>query len=127
MSILFIDKEIALQIHLDIITTSGGSHGLRDEGLLESALAKPENLYAYQEVTLFEMAAAYAEGIALNHAFIDGNKRTAFAVAGIFLSINGIGVKLDQEEIAEIMVHLATRKITRTDFANYLEKNATGE
>ncbi len=82
-------KAQVLYIHEAAIKRHGGSFGLRDEGLLESALARAENYYAYGEVDLFLLAAAYAEGIARNHPFIDGNKRTAYIAAGLFLYVHG--------------------------------------
>lgn len=78
-----ISKEQVLYIHTTAIKKNGGSFGVRDVGLLESALARPENFYAYGEQDLFLLAAAYAEGIARNHPFIDGNKRTAYTAAGL--------------------------------------------
>lgn len=85
----WLSKVQVLYIHEAVIKRHGGSFGLRDEGLLESALARAENYYAYGEVDLFLLAAAYAEGIARNHPFIDGNKRTAYTAAGLFLHVNG--------------------------------------
>jgi death on curing protein len=73
----WLTKETVLDIHTEVISVSGGSHGLRDDGLLESALSRPQNVFAYEDVTIFDLAASYAEAIAHNHPFIDGNKRTA--------------------------------------------------
>ncbi len=84
----WLSKAQVLYIHEAAIKRHGGSFGLRDEGLLESALARAENYYAYGEVDLF-LLAAYAEGIARNHPFIDGNKRTAYTAAGLFLYVHG--------------------------------------
>lgn len=85
----WLSKAQVLYIHETAIKRHGGSFGLRDEGLLESALARAENYYAYGEADLFLLAAAYAEGIARNHPFIDGNKRTAYTAAGLFLYVHG--------------------------------------
>ena len=85
----WLSKAQVLYIHDVAIKRHGGSFGLRDEGLLESALARAENYYAYGEVDLFLLAAVYAEGIARNHPFVDGNKRTAYTAAGLFLYVNG--------------------------------------
>jgi death-on-curing protein len=81
-------REFIVAIHERLIADYGGSPGLRDEGLLESALARPMHLFTYGKPSLAELAAAYAVGIAKNHAFIDGNKRTAFVAAAVFLERN---------------------------------------
>ena len=82
-------KETVLALHERLLADFGGSAGLRDEGLLDSALARPENLFAYGTPTVFELAASYAFGLVKNHPFIDGNKRVGFAAALVFLEING--------------------------------------
>jgi death on curing protein len=120
---IWLDKETVLEIHRDVVAMSGGSDGLRDEGLLESALARPQNVLAYEEATIFDLAAAYAEAIAHNHPFIDGNKRTAMTVADIFLEINGYDVRADQQQIADLMVDLAEKKISRDDVAAFFAKS----
>ena len=120
----WLDKETVLEIHGDVIAATGGSDGLRDEGLLESALARPHNVFAYENVTIFDLAATYAEAIAHNHPFIDGNKRTAFTTADIFLDVNGYRLKADKEEQADIMVDLAEKKISRDDLSSFFSKNS---
>jgi death-on-curing protein len=80
---------VALAIHDAQIAEHGGRAGARDESLLESALARPKNLFAYEAASLSQLAAAYAYGICRNHAFIDGNKRTSLVVAELFLALNG--------------------------------------
>ena len=85
----WLSKAQVIYIHEAAIKKHGGSFGMRDEGLLESALARAENYYAYGQSDLFLLAATYAEGIARNHPFIDGNKRTAYAAAGLFLYAHG--------------------------------------
>lgn len=117
----WLTKETVLKIYTEVIDISGGSHGLRDEGLLESALARPLNVFAYEDVTIFDLAATYAEAITHNHPFLDGNKRTAFAVAGLFLEINGYEITVEQH--ADIMVALAEKKITRAHIAEYLQQH----
>lgn len=77
------------RLHIKLIEQTGGSDGLRDLGLLQSALARPRNLYAYGERDIFRLAASYAEGLSRNHPFVDGNKRIGFAAADIFLFKNG--------------------------------------
>jgi len=112
-------------LHRGMIEVGGGSHGLRDVALLESALARPQNQYAYGETDTFRLAASYAEAIARNHPFIDGNKRTAFGVAINFMLMNGY--TLDQAksfEHAEMMEHLGQGKITRDQVAAHLRKHS---
>lgn len=108
-------------IHEAVIEIGGGSHGLRDAALLESALARPQNQYAYGEMDRFQLAASYAEAISRNHAFVDGNKRTAFYVAVDFLEQNGFRLQAAKGvEHAEIMEELGQGKITRDQAAAHL-------
>ncbi len=86
---IWINATMAQFIHDDQIAAHGGAYGLLNAGLLESALARPQNLYAYEQADLFSLMAAYGYGIAKNHAFIDGNKRIAFLVMFTFLRVNG--------------------------------------
>lgn len=118
----WLSKEAVLEIHVAVVDASGGSHGLRDEGLLESALSRPQNVFAYEDTTVFDLAASYAEAIAHNHPFIDGNKRTAFAAAGLFLEVNGYEIKVEQH--TEIMVAIAEKKISRDQVAAYLQQHS---
>src|SRR5438309_11798057 len=85
-------REFVITVHERLIAEYGGSSGLRDEGLLESALARPVHLFTYGTPSLAQLAASYAVGIAKNHAFIDGNKRTAFVAAAVFLERNGLNL-----------------------------------
>jgi death on curing protein len=112
-------------LHAKVIESSGGSHGLRDANLLESALARPQNLHAYGEGDTFQLAAAYAEGIARNHAFVDGNKRTAFLSAAFFLRENGQELMHREDDgYVELMVSLAQGRTSREQMADYLRINA---
>ena len=112
-------------LHTMAIERDGGSHGLRDANLLESALARPQNLYAYGEQDRFQLAASYAEGIARNHAFVDGNKRTALAASMMFLHDNGHDLLPRQDDgYVDMMVNLGQGKVTREDAAAYLAANA---
>ena len=112
-------------LHQLTIDTSGGSHGLRDESLLESALARPQNLHAYGEDDRFQLAASYAEAIARNHAFVDGNKRTAFTASVAFLRDNGYDlIKRDDDGYVTVMENLGQGKITREEAAIYLKENS---
>lgn len=112
-------------IHQGMIEIGGGSHGLRDFTLLESALARPQNQFAYGEEDIFALAASYAESIAKNHAFVDGNKRTAFGAAVIFLEINGYSLnKAEGIEHAVMMENLAQGNIKREEAADYLRDHS---
>lgn len=110
-------------IHEAVIEMAGGAQGLRDAALLESALARPQNQYAYGETDTFQLAASYAEAISRNHAFVDGNKRTAFYVAVDFLEQNGFLLQEAKDvEHAEMMEQLGQGKITRDQAAAHLRE-----
>jgi death on curing protein len=116
---IWISKDDVLKLHQDVIDASGGASGVRDEGLLDSAVARPQNMLAYEGGTIFDCAASYAQSIAHNHPFVDGNKRTAFITADVFLDMNGYRLEADQEKQADIMVDLAEKKITREDLTKF--------
>lgn len=106
--ILWVSEEAVLAIHKDQIKEHGGASGLRDRSLLLSALARPHNIAAYGSPDLADLAAAYAMGIARNHPFVDGNKRTAIVVAaGAFLSPNGYQLVATNEDLARTMLAVA--------------------
>jgi len=102
----------------------GGGAGLRDVNLLESALAKPENLAAYGDPDAAALAAAYGYGISRNHAFIDGNKRTALVAAELFLQLNGWRLVVDDADCVLTMLAVATGDITEDAFAEWLRLHA---
>lgn len=103
----------------------GGAAGLRDEGMLEAALARPMNTYAYGETDLCVLAAAYAFGIARNHPFVDGNKRTAFLAAYVFLRLNGLQLDASEVDATRSMLALAAGETPQDEFALWLKSNAT--
>jgi death-on-curing protein len=112
-------------IHKAVIEMAGGAQGLRDAALLESALARPQNQCAYGETDTFQLAASYAEAISRNHAFVDGNKRTAFYVAVDFLEQNGFQLQPAKSvEHAEMMEQLGQGKITRDQAAAHLREHS---
>ena len=115
----------ALAFHSQLIALFGGSDGIRDRGLLDSALARPKNLFAYagHTPTMAQLAAAYAVGISSNHPFVDGNKRTAMQVAFVFLEFNGNPVIASQEEACLIFFRLAAGEIGEGELAVWLEDN----
>ncbi|MFV1678010.1 type II toxin-antitoxin system death-on-curing family toxin [Phaeobacter sp. JH20_32] len=118
-------REEVEAIQTVVIDIGGGSHGLRDAGLLESALGRVQNQYAYGEQDVFQLAAGYAEGIARNHPFVDGNKRTAFQTADVFLAVNGHELqKADGVEYAEMMEQLGQGNISREDMGKYLAEHS---
>jgi death-on-curing protein len=121
----WVTRQQAEFIHEAVIEMGGGAQGLRDAALLESALARPQNHYAYGETDTFQLAASYAEAISRNHAFVDGNKRTAFYVATDFLEQNGHQLQAAKGvEHAEMMELLGQGKITREQAAIHLHKHS---
>lgn len=103
----------------------GGASGIRDEGLLESALARPQNLHAYGEGDLCALAAAYAFGIARNHPYVDGNKRTAFLAAFVFLKINGLVLVANEVDATQAVLGLASGVDDEDTFTSSLRANTT--
>lgn len=118
-------KETALCLHDLLLAEHGGSPGIRDEGLLDSALARPRNLKTHRtDVTLFELAAAYAHGIARNHPFVDGNKRVALTVAAVFLEINGWSLNASEADAVVAFTESAAGSMSEKRLAPWLEANA---
>jgi death-on-curing protein len=116
----WIDKRALLMLHDESLAEHGGAGGLRDEGLLDSALARPLNLAAYGEPDAADLAAAYGYGLAKNHPFVDGNKRAAFLAAGVFLAMNGLRLRASQAEATVAVFTLAAGEIDEADFAAWL-------
>lgn len=117
---------MALAFHAEQIREHGGTPGVRDPGLLESALGRPQNRHGYSpDVSIEELAAAYAFGIAKNHPFVDGNKRTAFTVAYTFLGLNGYDLNVGEPEVVRAVEDLAASRITEEEFAAWLRKGLT--
>ncbi|MCW6512617.1 type II toxin-antitoxin system death-on-curing family toxin [Lichenifustis flavocetrariae] len=116
----WIIKGDAIAIHDRQLAEHGGPPGLRDEGLLESALARPENLSAYGDPDLADLAAAYAFGIARNHPFIDGNKRTSFGVCLVFLDLNGFDLPADDDANIATWLALAAGTVSEVELAAWL-------
>jgi death-on-curing protein len=120
----WITTEVILAIHEAQLAEHGGASGIRDEPLLKSALARPKNLYAYTEnISLNRLAAALAISIAKNHAFVDGNKRTAWVACALFLELNGIRVNSNSAEVVSIMLDAASGMITEEEFTMWLDKD----
>ena len=120
----WIGIEVVLAIHEAQLAEHGGATGIRDRALLESALARPKNLFAYStNLSLNRLAAALAVGIAKNHPFLDGNKRTAWVVCALFLELNGVVVVSDSAEVVSVMLAAADGKLTDEEFALWLDKD----
>lgn len=115
---------MVIATHDEQIAEHGGHPGIRDRGLLASALARPQNKSAYQKESVFNLAAAYAAGIIFNHPFIDGNKRTGFLAACTFLYLNGWNLSAPEAEAVDAVLALAVREMDEANFAQWLEDNA---
>ncbi len=122
---VWLDRTDCLAIHEMMLAQHGGLAGVRDEGLLESALAKPRNLFAYGSPTLPEMAASYAAGIIRNHPFFDGNKRTGFLVAATFLELNGLVFNATEESVVEKTLALAGGRLKESDYGAWLRAGSS--
>jgi len=121
----FLERAVVLAIHDRQLAEFGGGAGVRDAGLLESALARPQNKHANGDEDLCALAVAYAFGIARNHPFIDGNKRTAWVSARTFLALNGWSLKPDRKDAVECMVQLAEGSLDEAAFAAWLSSQPT--
>jgi death on curing protein len=122
---IWIDKPEVLIVHSMQLAEHGGSDGIRDETLLDSALAKPRNVFAYTDsVSLPRLAASYAFGLARNHAFIDGNKRAALVVSEGFLRVNGLKIVSLPEEKYFTFLHLADGSLTEEELTAWFTKHA---
>lgn len=120
MDYVWVDVDVVLAAHEEQLAEHGGADGVRDMGLLQSALARPQNLVAYGSPDLADLAAAYAGGIARNHPFVDGNKRTAWVVAETFVELNGFELAADDAGSYETMLALAEGRIDETAFAAWM-------
>ena len=117
-------KETVLGLHEQSLHQHGGSAGIRDEGLLDSALGRPPNLFAYGKPTLHDFAASYAHGLVKNYPFIDGNKRTGFVVAVLMLELNGYHFHAQEADAALRTLALAAGEMTESAYAAWLEQNS---
>lgn len=123
--IKFLDKETILAFHQDQVKIYGGKQGLRDEGLLESALAQPQASFGgeYVHKNIFEIAAAYGFHICKNHPLFDGNKRTALVAIYTFLYVNGYRLRADKKSLYAVMIDLANGKLEKDKLAEFLKEN----
>ena len=120
---VWIDTAVVLAVHEEQLAEHGGSTGVRDIGLLESALARPMNLVAYGEPDVAELAASYGFGIARNHPFVDGNKRTAFVSVELFLQLNGYHLVADDVACMLTMLAVAAGELDEAGFAAWLRQH----
>lgn len=119
----WLTAELVFAMHNRQIAEHGGTEGVRDEGLLLSALARPENLFAYGEnVDVADLAASYAFGIAKNHPFLDGNKRTSLVAAATFLNLNGYDFEAPREETYRVFLELAEGSVSEQDLAAWFRE-----
>jgi death-on-curing protein len=122
---LWVSKKAVLAMHSAQLAEHGGSDGIRDETLLDSALAKPRNVFAYaDQPDIFRLAASYAFGIARNHAFVDGNKRTALVVSLTFLDRNGWDTEASKEDVYFTFLHLADGSLSEEELTAWFTRHA---
>jgi death-on-curing protein len=113
-------------IHSAQIQEHGGSLGVRDEALIESALARPQNKWQYEpDADLFRLAAAYAYGLTKNHGFIDGNKRVGFMATYVFLGLNGFDIDAEEPDVVLTMLDLASGSLSEEQFAQWLRAHSS--
>lgn len=121
---LWLQSDFVYAIHDELLTLYGGRAGVRDQGLLESALAKPLQLFHYKKADRFTLAAAYAAGIIQNHPFIDGNKRTGFIAAYTFLSLNGYQLHASEADATIKTLALAAGQLDQSRYAGWLKASS---
>ena len=122
--LLWIEERDALALHDRLLGLDGGAAGVRDEGLLQSALARPQQLHAYgHRPDTVDLATAYTAGIVRNHPFIDGNKRTGFVIGVLFLEMNGYRLTASEEDATQAVLGLAAGTLDEAAFAAWLRTN----
>jgi death-on-curing protein len=121
----WLSKTVILAVHDEQIAENGGRAGIRDLGLLASAMARPLHLYSYESPTIVELAAAYAVGIIRDHPFVDGNKRTGFLAAYIFLAMHGLKLSAPETEVVRVVLDLAQGNMDEKEFCIWLGNNTT--
>ena len=122
---IWLTRDMVEAFHRESLARFGGADGIRDEGLLLSALARAENIHGYEpESDVFRLAAAYCTGLVKNHPFIDGNKRTGVLSAIVFLNLNDVNVDFDEAMVVTMVYGLAASEITEAQFADWLRTSA---
>lgn len=122
----WLDAAVLRAVHEEQLAEHGGAPGTRDEGLFESALARPQQLAHYGEPDAADLAASYAFGIARNHPFVDGNKRTAFVALELFLALNGFALQASDEACVLTMLALAAGELDEAVLAAWIRQHAVG-
>jgi death-on-curing protein len=117
-------RETVLGLHEQLLAAFGGASGVRDRGLLDSALARPQNLFAYEQARVFGLAASYAFGFVKNHPFVDGNKRTGFTVAVLFIELNGYRFEATEADAVIQTLGLAAGEVDEATYAAWLEAHS---
>jgi death-on-curing protein len=122
---LWLDERDALALHDRLLALHGGAQGVRDHGLLASALARPQQHFAYAEDTdIADLAALYTAGVVRNHPFVDGNKRTGFVLGILFLELNGFAFHAREEDAAQAVIAMAAGKMDESAYAAFLKANS---
>ena len=122
----WLSRSVVDFIHTSQIREHGGSYGIRDEGLIESALERPRNKWTYEEeADLADLAAAYGYGLARNHGFLDGNKRVAFMATYTFLGLNGFELDVSETEVVQVMLDLAASRLDESQLASWIRQHWT--
>jgi len=124
---IWLDVEIVVDLHAEQLALFGGPDGIRDQGMLESALGRPINKFSYSETDLAALAAAYAFGIARNHPFVDGNKRAAFGAMIVFLGLNDIDFLVPPESATAIILSLAAGEVDEEGLTRWIRDNWPSE
>ena len=127
MNPVWVGEAVVLAMHERLLAEHGGAQGLRDAAMLDSAPARPRQLYAYGDPDVCDLATAYAAGIVRNHPFVDGNKRVAFMTAYVFLARNGLRLVASEVDVAQIVSALAAREIDEAELAKWLRDNSEAE
>ena len=120
----WVDKQLLIMLHDESLAMHGGASGVRDEGLLDSALNRAPNLAMYGAPDIAELAAAYGVDLAKNHAFVDGNKRVAFLSVGLFLGVNGYKLNASQVDATLTMLAVAGGDVSEQNFADWIRNNS---
>lgn len=120
---VWLDRQVLLAVHDEQLAEHGGAAGVRDPGLFESALARPQQLACYGEPDVYALAAAYGCGLARNHPFIDGNKRTAFVAVELFLLLNGVALVAGDADCVLTMLAVAEGSLEEPAFADWLRRH----
>lgn len=120
----WVQRDVVLALHERLLAEFGGTPGLRDENLFDSALGRPQNLLSYGAPTITDLAGAYAFGLVRNHAFLDGNKRIGFAVAVLFLELNGYRFQASEADAAIQTLAMAAGDLDESQYAAWLKDNS---